>query len=91
MDTAVKDIYLQLCSTELVCTVGFALGFLYDFKFNKETLLNPLSTIFNSTLSGVVTLWGASILCGIFPPPLLCATTILGTTSCVYYVIRNIG
>ena len=90
MNILLQNTYLLLSSKKTVCTVGFGIGFLYNFKFNRKTLVNPLSTIFGSAIEGVVTCCGAVILSEILPPPLLLGTTLLGLTSCGYYISQNI-
>lgn len=73
-----------------ITTSGFLLGFIHNFKFNKQTLNNPLSTIFGSSICGFFTSIGAEIVAGFLPPNLrfLIPTTIM--SSCAYYKYKDL-
>ena len=75
----------KLNSETAVKTAGFALGFLYEYKLNKKTLHQPLSTIFEAALAGMLTSWGASIVGGYLPPKFRCVIPLSVIVSCVYY------
>jgi hypothetical protein len=74
-----------LNSNQVVYSSGFMIGFVYDFKFNKKTLHFPLSTIFNSAISGFFTAIGADIVSGFLPPSLKFIIPVAAIASCIYY------
>lgn len=75
----------KLNSDQSVTLSGFMIGFIYSFKFNKRTLQYPLSTIFDSALSGFLTAWGADIVGNFIPPNLRFIIPLTAIASCIYY------
>jgi len=89
MSTIMK-VMASLNSETVIVTSGFMIGFLYEFKFNKKTLDNPLSTIFNSSISGFIMSIGASIVGGFIPSPMKCIIPLTAVASCAYYKYNDI-
>jgi hypothetical protein len=75
----------NLNSEQYVLSSGFMIGFIYSFKFNRRTLHYPLSTIFDSALSGYLTLWGAKIVSNYLPSNLRFIIPLAAIASCIYY------
>jgi hypothetical protein len=69
-------------------TMGFLLGFLYVFKFNKKTLESPLSSLFDASLNGFLTSIAAAFVSGWLPTKMKFILPVTAIFSCVYY-IRN--
>lgn len=79
-----------LNSERAVATSGFMLGFLYDFKFNAQTLQNPLTTILNASIAGFITSIGAAIVGGFVPEELRFLIPLSAVASCIYYKYNDL-
>lgn len=79
------DILTTLNSPKAVLTAGFLSGFIYNFKLSKRTLNYPLSTLFNSALSGMITLFGSSFLLKWFHEDFRFIIPLTVATSCIYW------
>lgn len=82
---SVSDILNTLNTDESVQAAGFMIGFMYRFKFNHETLYNPLTTIYEASLYGYVTRIGSSFLSGMMPDNIKFIVPLTAITSCIYY------
>lgn len=85
MNNAIISIVKNLNSENVIVGSGFMIGFMYDFKFNKKTLDNPLSTILNSLIGGFFCSLGASIVGSIIPYPYRMIIPCVATASCIKY------
>lgn len=79
-----------LNSEEAVLISGFMIGFMYDFKFTTETLEYPLTTIFNSALSGLLTFIGAGLVAGFLHKDLHFIIPVTAVASCLYYKWKDL-
>lgn len=81
----IASLFKFLNKDETVLASGFAVGFLYEFKFNKKTLEQPLSTIFSSSISGLFCSFGAVIVGSIVPPHMKFIIPVTSVVACGYY------
>jgi len=79
-----------LNSHKVVLAAGFASGFVYAFKFTKRTLDYPLTTIFNSAASGLLTLWGTSLFFESVPDELRFIIPLTVGASCLYWKYNDL-
>lgn len=85
----VSTIVSYLNSEKVVLASGFMIGFMYGFKFNKKTLENPLSTIFNSAVSGFFCYIGAGLVEGFLPRPFKLIIPATAVASISYYKYQD--
>lgn len=84
-----SNIIKMLNDPKVIQTSGFMIGFMYEFKFRKKTLDNPLSAIFIAAFSGIVTSINASYISACLPEPVKCVIPITGIVACIYYKINE--
>ena len=87
---AVQRILTTLSTPDAINVSGFMIGFMYRLKFTKETLDRPLSTLFDSSISGFFTLLGAQIVADFLPPQLRFFIPLLAVCSSVYYKLNDV-
>jgi hypothetical protein len=82
---------LQILNSDIaVRTSGFMVGFMYEFKFKRQTLDAPLSAILNASVSGFFTFLGAIIVSIFVPIPIRFIIPVTSTLACVYYKWKDL-
>lgn len=77
-------------SDEVVYISGFMFGFLYNFRFRKSTLQEPLNTILGSAFAGMFTTFGTGIVAWFLPRELRFIIPSTLIASCVYYKFKDL-
>ncbi len=85
MSKHVEKILTILNTDDSVRMGGFLVGFMSSFKFEKNTLENPLSTFFISAILGGFCSWGAGIVGGMMPSKFKFMIPIVAIVSSFYY------
>ena len=86
-----RRLFHTLNSEKAVVYSSFIFGFTYNFKFNKKTLENPMSTLFNSTVDGFLYSVAGVIIGDLMPPQIRFVIPMLVTSSCVYYKYKDLN
>jgi uncharacterized ion transporter superfamily protein YfcC len=78
----------MLNNRKIIGYCGFLIGFFYKFRFNKDTLEYPLSTIFYAAICGLLTYMGAMLVAGFLPEEFRFIIVVTAIASCVYYIYK---
>jgi len=73
-----------LNSSSAVSSAGFMVGFSHDFKIDEKAMKEPLSSIFDASLSGLICAFGANMVSCVVPRPLTFIIPLVAGTSVVY-------
>ena len=79
-----------LNSNQVVLSSGFAAGFVYAFKLSKRTLNYPLTTLFESALQGMLTLFGTSYIIDFFPENFRFIIPCTIAASCIFWKYNDL-
>ena len=90
MQPIISSIHKSLCSDGAMFNSGFFLGFIQTVKFNKTTLDNPLSTIWDASLNGMFTGLGGLLASTFIPRPLKCIIPMSVLVCCIYYKYKDL-
>lgn len=83
-----RPVFRTLNSTSVVLSSGFMVGFVYELKFSKKTLEHPIKTLFNASIGGCLTYFGAAIVHDLLPRNLRFTIPLLACASCSYYLYK---
>lgn len=91
MEHPLLAILAFLCDNETILISGFMLGFFWTFKFNADTLLNPMSTLLLSILNGGFMSFVAGLVADFTPYGLRFLIPIVAFPSCIFYVMCGLA
>jgi hypothetical protein len=88
MDAELLD---ELSTPQAIAFSGFLLGFMSEFKFNKSTLENPLTTILEAGFSGIITSLGAVMVGAFIPPGFRFIIPVTSIVACIHYKLKELA